>query len=138
MSIQIEGNPDTPGRLIHFTGRPRAGHALPDWAPTCAEERLSHILSEGLIRGSSHSYSVRHAVVCLSELSDLALHYQLLKGFTPRGRYAPWAIVLHKAPLVEFGAGPVWYVSQEEWTAMNSLPDGMRDRRVRSVPERKR
>jgi hypothetical protein len=131
--LEIEGNPDNPGTLIHFTGRPRAGATLPNGVPPTAEGRLTNLVMTDLIRASV-THRTTGPVVCFSELSDIALRTQLSRGFTRRGPYQPWAVVLRKDFLVQWGARPVWYMSSDEMESTASLPTRMRDRRVRSVP----
>lgn len=131
--VTVEGNPDVPSTLLHFTGRPRAGAPLPAGRPVSAEHRLNWILTEGWLR-AAQTFGTTAPVICLSELSDLAIRRQLARGFTVRGPYEPWALLLRKDLLVQAGARPVWYVDSSEWAATETLQPRLRDRRVRSVP----
>src|SRR5262245_5079588 len=102
--VAAEGNPDTPGCLFHFTGRVRrASDPVPEGLPPTPEGRLSQILAEGWLRAGV-TFATSRPVICFSELSDVALRHQLHHGFTFRGPYEPWALVLRQDALVEQGA----------------------------------
>ena len=83
---------------------------------------------------AAHTYGTTGPVVCFSELSDNALHAQLSRGFTSRGPYQPWAVVLRKDHLLAWGARPVLYLNSEEMHQTEGLPSRLRDPRVRAVP----
>jgi hypothetical protein len=127
-------HPDLPITLAHFTGRPRAANDRPPWwAPGTPEGRLAAILHGNAIRYNSAPGTPGY-VVCLSEASAPALTTLFLTGVTWRGPYAPWALLLGRQALIDAGARPVWYMSDDELDATAHLPARMRDRRVRYEP----
>jgi len=126
----MANSPDNPDYLCHFTGRPRVDDPVPQWLPRTPEGRLAQILKLGELHGAKPKW-VEDTVVCFSELSRVAVNTLLSKGFTIRGPYAPWGVVLRKSHLTEEGARPVWYMSSAEIEATASLPAHMRLRRVK-------
>ena len=125
-------HPDLPDMLVHFTGRPRTGEP-PPFASGTPEQRLVRILRSGELLAST-TYGTTGPVACFSELSDAALQVLLTTGFTTRGPYLPWGILVYRERLLDAGAGPVWYMSNAELSATSDLPSAMKDRRVRFEP----
>ena len=132
-------NPDIPPWLVHFTGRPASFANRSGIAPTmtpsqAAEARLNQILTGGVLK-ASRPHGAAFPAICMSELTQLAIEKQLRSGFTWKGPYAPWGLVLAKtAPEVASHARPVLYLSPDEMAATNALPPRLLDRRVESVP----
>lgn len=132
-------NPDIPPWLVHFTGRPPSFQNRPGVRPTItpsqqAEDRLNAILTTSVIRAAV-PHGAQFPAVCMSELTIPAIEEQLRSGFTSRGPYQPWAVVLSKTgPMMVGHARPVMYLSYDEMVGTNGLPPQLRDRRVQSVP----
>lgn len=127
-------HPDAPGALLHFTGRTRrSDDQLPAFAIGTPEERLARILLSGHLLASG-TYGTVGPVLCFSELSDAALSALLTTGLNDRGPYPPWGLVLNRQTLAQPGAGPVWYMRDNEYRITDSLPPQLADRRVRSNP----
>ena len=131
-------NPDIPPWLVHFTGRPASFQnrwKMPAVAPSQqAEERLIAILTDGAIKAAV-PHGAQFPAVCMSEFTLPAIEHQLRSGFTSRGPYQPWAVVLNKTgPIMVEHARPVLYLSYAEMMATNGLSPALKDRRVQSVP----
>lgn len=133
------GNPDTPAELVHFTGRTR-GEAtpLPAGVPSEPLDRLESIIATGRIRGfrvGRGKYQTIGSVVCFSELSTEAVDQQMIRGFTYRGPYDPYGLIIRKHYAIAAGARQVWYVADDdEWDSTSCLPEALLDRRVLSLP----
>lgn len=130
------GNPDTPAELVHFTGRTRGpDQSLPHGLPTAALSRLEAIITTGILRGFRAPWT-EGPVVCFSELSAVAVERQLVEGFTRRGPYEPYGVIITKLAAFQAGARPAWYLTDSEWEATNGLPlsRSFKDRRVKSEP----
>ncbi|MFJ9745729.1 hypothetical protein [Streptomyces chartreusis] len=111
-------NPDLPGTLVHFTGRPRGPGELPEFPPTTPEQRLVSILHSGTLRGA-HTFGTDAPVICFSEVTEEARRTMLRDG-VGRAPYEPWGLVLHRRRLIAAGARPVLYVSREERAEMQA------------------
>lgn len=130
----MPGNPDLPAELVHFTGRTRsAATPLPAGLPMTASQRLGEIVRTGYLRG--FRAGTEGPVVCFAELTASAVQHQLVSGFTTRGPYEPFGVLIHKSAAVTAGARQVWYVEPARWSDTDRLPTReLRDRRVKSLP----
>ncbi|WP_331726544.1 hypothetical protein [Streptomyces sp. NBC_00280] len=128
-------HPDLPTTLVHFTGRPRrAEDPPPAFARGSAEDRMVRILHSGVLRGNT-DYWADLPVVCFSEATEAARRVILRDG-VQRGLYQPWGLVFDREALIDAGARPVLYLSDEEMKLTRSLPPNLRNRRVRYEPGR--
>lgn len=122
--------PDVGDHLIHFTGR--NGQRInvdPAITRLAAQERLLHILVDGVIRGFE-TFAADAPVVCLTESTKAAV----LKLIRER-RYEPCGIGLSKQLIFDRNGGPALYVRGDEWyTATQALPHPLRSRLVRFWP----
>lgn len=129
-------HPDLPTSFVHFTGRPRGlNDKPPPFAPKDPEQRLVRILQDGHLRAAP-TWGARGPVLCVSESTDGAIAVMLSTGVTPRGPYAPWALLLDRVALIERGFRPVWHMSPAQLAATDGLPTVHRDQRIRYEPGR--
>lgn len=122
--------PDVGDHLIHFTGRngPRI-NVEPAITELSAQERLLHILVDGVIRGFE-TFAAAAPVVCFTESTKAAV-MRLIR----EGRYEPCGIGFSKQLVFDKDGGPALYVRGDEWqTATEALPLPLRSRLVRFWP----
>lgn len=122
--------PDIGDHVIHFTGR--AGKRInvdPAILNLPAQERLLHILVDGVVRGFE-TFSAGAPVVCLTESTKPAV----TKLISER-RYEPCGIGFSKQLVFDRGGGPALYVRGDEWpTVADAVPQPVRSRLVRFWP----
>jgi hypothetical protein len=132
----VSTHPDLPDTLVHFTGRPRGKNdPPPHFARGTAQERIVSILHSGVLRGAPDFWA-NAPVLCFSEATEAARRAMLRDGVGGRGPYAPWGVVLDRQKLIQAGARPVLYLSNEEMQQTRHLPTPLRNRRVRYDPGR--
>lgn len=100
------------------------------WISSMApEDKLMSILQRCQF-AATRPYGSALPAVCWTEAIIAGLAHLIFE----RG-YGPWAIVLHKASVCEFGGGPVWYARDDEYNLSRaSLPPRVACRLVRYEP----
>jgi hypothetical protein len=128
--LQTYDLPDVGDHLIHFTGRiGRRINVDPAIEAMPAQERLLHILVDGVVRGFE-TFGAEAPVVCFTE-SVKASVMRLIRD----GRYEPCGIGFSKQHVFDRKGGPALYVRGDEWsTATAVLPQPLRCRLVRFWP----
>jgi hypothetical protein len=123
--------PDVGDHLIHFTGRigPKTDDVDPIILKRLPQQRLAHILVDGVIRGFQ-TFGAGAPVVCLTESTKAAVTRLVFER-----RYEPCGIGFSKQFVFERNGGPALYVRGDEWEAATSnLLQPIRSRLVRFWP----
>jgi hypothetical protein len=107
--------------LIHFTAR---------GSPDEAFSRLTNIIRESRIIGSSRFIRGGYRCVCFTEAPLAAFAAQFLRRF-PFSRYSPFGLMFEKRWVYERGGRPAIYEPDREFEL---LPEELRWRHVRYEP----
>ena len=130
LPLRIYDTPDVGDYVIHFTGRNGSRiNVASRIEALAAQERLLHILVDGVIRGFE-TFGADGPVVCLTESTKEALRKLIAEG-----RYEPCGIGFSKQLVFDGGGGPALYVRGDEWqAAADALAHPLRSRIVRFWP----
>ena len=122
--------PDVGDHVIHFTGRTgKKAEIELRIAQLPAQERLVHILVEGVVRGFQ-TFNAGAPVACFSESTAAAIPKLIRER-----RYEPCGVAFSKQLVFDQNGGPALYVRGDEWAAVDAaLPQPIRSRVVRFWP----
>jgi hypothetical protein len=111
-----EPGPAQSDLIYHFCGRPpgtgRSTHLDPTIAAMSAPDRLANILWEGMLRGST-PFGAANRMVCFSESPIEHLLWLLHDRAFP-----PWALLVRRQWVYDFGGGPVWYTRDAQYRTL--------------------
>lgn len=100
--------------LVHYIGRQRGNDLLPTAVRALtSEQRLSAILTSGLLRAFVTTGTVNRPVVCVSDASPAELQASFRIGMNKRGQVEPWALVFDRQIAWETGIRPALYADTQ-------------------------